>query len=177
MWRSCKRYPSFNSSLRFYQANSGPVCFSVDFDFERKKQVNPAKLLAFHARCPAAGHGISGSYNVQPQNREKRAPSRLTLMRTALFWYAVPNKAPVLSHLWPGIFLFLLHPWNDQHTFLWRSRAWCTLPKAAGMLRSKPHHYQSGLAIPSGCTQLSSSPAHIKLPLCISARPGFVWVC
>jgi len=93
MWRSCKRYPSFNSSLRFYQANSGPVCFSVGFDFERKKQVNPAKLLAFHARCPAAGHGISGSYNVQPQNREKRAPSRLTLMRTALFWYAVPNKA------------------------------------------------------------------------------------
>ena len=93
MWRSCKRYPSFNSSLRFYQANSGPVCFSVGFDFERKKQVNPAKLLAFHARCPAAGHGISGSYNVQPQNREKRAPSRLMLMRTALFWYSVPNKA------------------------------------------------------------------------------------
>ena len=71
----------------------GPVCFSAGFDFERKKQVNPAKLLAFHARCPAAGHGISGSYNVQPQNREKRAPSRLTLMRTALFWYSVPNKA------------------------------------------------------------------------------------
>ena len=81
-----------NNSNQPLELALGPVCFSVGFDFERKKQVNPAKLLAFHARCPAAGHGISGSYNVQPQNREKRAPSRLTLMRTALFWYAVPNK-------------------------------------------------------------------------------------
>ena len=64
---------------------------------KNKQGLNPAKLLAFHARCPAAGHGISGSYNVQPQNREKRTPSRLTLMHTTLFWYAVPNKAYIGS--------------------------------------------------------------------------------
>ena len=71
----------------------GSVCFRGCFDYEPNNQINPAKLFAFDARCLAAGNKISGSQNMESQNREKRGSSRLRLIRAALFWTAVPNRA------------------------------------------------------------------------------------
>ena len=75
------------------QRSYGHVCFRVCDAFQPKTQNKPAKRPALDARLRTASRRISASFNVRPQNREKRASSRVLLISSALTLATLPNRA------------------------------------------------------------------------------------
>ena len=71
----------------------GRVCFRVCDAFQPKTQNKPAKRPALDARLRTTSRRISASFNVRPQNREKRASSRVLLISSALTLATLPNRA------------------------------------------------------------------------------------